>query len=545
MRILHISDFHIDDPNGENENLRLGYYEEFIDNLFREIQKNNIEDIDLIIHTGDFVNEGKMENFFHAKNIVEYFLKKTNLKKSDIAMCIGNHDFKKDDFSERLEKIKPYQEFSKEYNPGKLLEKNERAELYNNSKNKIQILIIDNSSRNDGINEPVPLTITEEDDIIKLLKRHNTNEDIIVLSHYPMVVFPLSKYSSEDTDWTKNHVWQNGQSFQNRISDLKTNSKVIFLCGDGHIPDAFQSGNKYFLMTGLLGGKYTTRNDKNGKPFFLQTQVRILEFSEQPNLLTFNYKPNGFDYDVRQGTWSIEQSHLRSLVEKHQEIKLTSISRTNLLSKPLEEQIIQRIKREGLYKIGRFVTSSNINSLSWISINRLLEEDQILISIIDKSIELLKSIVNEEKNSLIIGIDFHGSIIGTNISIRFGSHNHCLTSRDLGLTNEKIFEQLINSIDKIPNISDIIFTTDVVSSGETILNIINEFERKYEKFTTKKLNVKYHCISIISDNFIIRNEFDKKINTITTACGSLRMPILKSEELPSTDILPSQIDFTN
>src|SRR5690606_8906538 len=92
---------------------------------------------------------------------------------------------------------------------------------------------------------------------------------------------------------------------------------------------------------------------------------------------------------------------------------------------------------------------------------------------------------------------------------------------------------------------DIILVTDVVSSGKTVLSIVKLIESYYQKTFSKELVVRYHSISVISDSENTRDEFDKKMHTIKTACGSLRMPTIHVADLPSTDILPGQIDFTS
>src|SRR5690606_34661912 len=143
-------DFHIDSPNNPNENLREGFYNEFIDNLFRQIEDNDLNNIDLVVNTGDFVNIGKVENFDHAKNIINYVLKKSNVSKDKVAVCVGNHDFKLDEES-RSEKLGPFNSLSNEFQAGKLLGENDRCKLYKLNNQDSQVLIIDNVTRADKV----------------------------------------------------------------------------------------------------------------------------------------------------------------------------------------------------------------------------------------------------------------------------------------------------------------------------------------------------------------------------------------------------------
>ncbi|MNL57208.1 hypothetical protein D3C87_1807530 [compost metagenome] len=92
---------------------------------------------------------------------------------------------------------------------------------------------------------------------------------------------------------------------------------------------------------------------------------------------------------------------------------------------------------------------------------------------------------------------------------------------------------------------DIIIVTDVVASGHSVLKIIEDIECGVQSSCSKKIDVKFHSISVISDQSIVRNEFDAKLTTIKTACGKLSMPIVRSEVLPDKEILSPRIDFTN
>lgn len=544
MKILHITDFHIDSPDGDNENLRKGYYEEFIDGLFTIIAANNISQIDLIVNTGDFVNVGKTENYEHAKRVLDYISQKAKLSPDNIATCIGNHDFKMKEPGTRDEKIKPYLEFSKDYSPGKKVEQTDRAVLYEEEKNGVQILVIDNASIDTDLNQPAELSTGELDDIIKIARHNLSQRDLIVISHYPMIGFPMSKYVAEDPDWGKNHVWKAGHNVQHRLATLRPQGKTIFLCGDGHIPDAFQNETKQFIMTGLFGGNYTKRSF-GGKPVFMQTQARVIDTEKETKLFTFNYKPAGFEYDVSHGTWAVEISSLRQLLEKQHAATTSGLSRTSALSDPLEKEIIARVTREQLYKLGRYKTSSDVSSLSWISINRLFEEQQLVVSLIDKALEWLEKIIKDPSKGLLIGVDFYGAIISTHLSVRIGMPNHCFTSRYLSVEDYDAIPSILKVIASVNGLKDIVFVTDVVSSGQSLLRVIKVLEQKYKELNGSDLAIKYHSISVISDANIDRAEFDEKLSSIKTACAALRMPIVKESELPGAEILPNRLDFTN
>lgn len=544
MRILHITDFHIDSPEGEKENLREGFYEEFIDNLFSKIKETNNHEVDLIINTGDFINVGKIENYSHAKKVLDYVINKFGVTSKSVAVTIGNHDFKMKEQCSLEEKRKPFVEFSSDYAPGHFIAQTEIAKLYHNQEKKTQILIIDNASREDDVNEPVTTTVKELDAIVKLIRDHNLEKDLIVVSHYPVLLFPLAKYPVEDKDWSKNHVWQTGYNLQDRLSPIKTQGSIIYLCGDGHIPDAFQNGNSKFIMTGMLGGNYANRNH-NSKSFHLQIQARIYDTQAPTDLWTYNYKPKGFDFDVANGIWEEEKSPLRIVVNDHKKTdQEKSKSRTTILSEPLEKEIINRIKKEKLYSLGRYVTSPEYNSLSWVSINRLFEEQQLMVSLIDKGVDWLKQIIKDPSKALLIGVDFSGAIIATHLAIRTGITHTCFADHSPFHEESSYISEITRKISTLGNLKDIVIVTDVIASGHSLLKLISEMEEILTNQLGVTTDFHYHSISVISDQTIIREEFDHKIKTIKTACGSLKMPIVKNNALPDIDTLSCRIDFT-
>ena len=87
--ILHISDLHIVDPEGDSELLRKGFYREYLGRLAHEISSHCEACIDCMVVTGDFVSQGKVAHFRHAMDVVKQLASDLKLRVEHVATCIG------------------------------------------------------------------------------------------------------------------------------------------------------------------------------------------------------------------------------------------------------------------------------------------------------------------------------------------------------------------------------------------------------------------------------------------------------------------------
>src|SRR5687768_7405146 len=90
--ILHVTDFHIFDPQSGLEHLSQGYYKEYLDSLSRELRQTEFGAVDAIVATGDFVDSGEVQNFDHAANVLVHLATILEVPSARIVVCIGNHD---------------------------------------------------------------------------------------------------------------------------------------------------------------------------------------------------------------------------------------------------------------------------------------------------------------------------------------------------------------------------------------------------------------------------------------------------------------------
>src|SRR5262245_3566408 len=93
--ILHISDFHIHDPDGSEELLRADHYDEYLNDLVVAARKVHAAPINGLVVSGDFVNYGITGNFAHAERIIHFIAGELKIPNEAIVVCPGNHDVEK------------------------------------------------------------------------------------------------------------------------------------------------------------------------------------------------------------------------------------------------------------------------------------------------------------------------------------------------------------------------------------------------------------------------------------------------------------------
>ncbi|GAB3333014.1 hypothetical protein GCM10027429_13090 [Marivirga atlantica] len=547
--ILHITDLHLNNFGGTDEHLRKRYYKEFLDGLVKCITDSN-QKVDIIVISGDFVDKGKTDNFQYVSEIVEYIGLKLNVEKSNICACIGNHDYEykkeKSDGSNSSELRIPYKDFSIQYT-ATVIVSNDRACL-EKLDSEIYYLSLDStlgSHLPDRKGKPGNISEEEVDIIVNDILRENIPENSILLigCHYPIEVFPNSLGGVSEENWSDKHQWSQAGFLRSRINNIPGVLKIWFF-GDTHFPDHLFYESALFVMTGRFGGSTNSESQ-------LSRQCKVVNIDEGSNIkniATYNFRMTTHEDSAMNGYWSSEVSEIRTIQtsknDREVPVTKTPIAPTinfddiDKISDTIEKKIIERIKNLDLYSFGRFKTSNDNTSLGWISINQLLNEQKILSSIVSKSVSRIENLLNHSvSETAIIGLDFWGAIIGSQVSVRTGIKHFCLATRGHGQyhSNLEIKNTLLEEI--IPNLKSIVVFIDVISSGSTVNKTIEAI---------KQLNgiIEFHLISVISNNNQLKSEFSRNLNSKGTFCLDLKIPVLNNIELPDEDILPPNIDFS-
>lgn len=544
--ILHITDLHLDNFQGTDEHLRKGYYQEFIDELVDQINISGLI-VDSIVVSGDLVNKGKVENLENVKLIIDYLASKLNVNKNQVCFCIGNHDFR---YEEELEDgsnseivRKPFNDFLDAFN-NKSIFKNKRFNLIQLENNVFYLSIDSTLGSHDSKLQGKPGIIGQEeiDEIVSEVLREKipANSLLLIGCHYPIIPFPSGLPADGEDNWEENHLWKAANALRTRINKIKSINKIWFM-GDCHIPDHIQFEEAFFIMTGRLGGTTKISEVKNISQ--IPRQCKIVSFcseSERIPVHTFSFEAATHKDNPNYGIWSFKKGEIRFIKppEDHSSVQTEKNGILQLIHPKTEESILSRINESDLYSFGRFVTSENNTSLGWVNINQLLNSPELLSKIVDESLKFISEKLKIDNTScIIVGLDFWGTIIGSQISVRTGMKNFAIATRGNGQYHS-FFELSNNYLEyELKNCKEVIFIIDVISCGDTLNKLIGNCCQINDKLL-------FHAISVISNESTLKSENFSRIKSAGTFCEKLKIPVIKNEELPDDDFLPASIDLS-
>lgn len=565
--ILHLSDFHIDNPNGDTELLREGFYQRYIDGFKRAL--NDYSDtrnkpINAIVITGDFVNGGiNADNFAHAEKIIKYLCKVFNIEPMKVFTCNGNHDIdraldEKNDFSGARHL---YNEFARKFGNGNDTKHTKRYYLVSAGAG-LHMLSIDSTLNAYGKSRPGDLTVTELDDIRNAIENQEIgNEDLlIVASHHPVYAFQSpfgpNPEPDQEEDWKTKHVWSSASRLFSWLYQNSPNP-ILWLSGDIHTQEQAQVGIIHAVVTGRFGTSIKSASTQ------ARRHGRLITVSSSGNFKSWicQSEPKGYVDDQENEKWIVyPQNHPHSLIREHgddssaanhtkaSQLEDTPQKKTlpyepRIFSELIQDKIIETIKIERLYHLGRYATSDHKASLAWVPMGDLMNSDDIFPHVVLAQANHLNDFLVAEKigNSIIVGIDSWGAILASQLSVITGIQNFCIAGRAGGSTHtspERIGDALQSKMSKLEHV---ILVTDVIGTGSTLKCVHDDLCKKIS--STKKQDIKWTVLSVICDEKQDRKETLGFAYSNMTACKNLRMPILLKESLPDTNILPTDISF--
>jgi orotate phosphoribosyltransferase len=531
MNILHITDLHLHDFEGENEFLRKGFYKEYIDRLYSAIVQST-ENIDYLIVSGDFIDKGNTENYKFIIIILEYLLTKFKIEKQNLCLTIGNHDYNwkdlsDDDVSKEIVLKEPFKNFRNHFN-SYLLKDGDNFYL-SKLEDNLYFLSVDSTWRSKG-GSPGKFSIPEEDTLIAALNEYLDEKSTLLIGcHFPIISIDDNFLAMEEPDWHENHVWIQASSLRDRIKRIQT-KQTLWFHGDVHASDQRIIENEIFVLTSKFGGPPDTSEHK-------RQAVIISIDDENITRRTCSYEFPTHKQQSNLGDWKCSSSRelrvLKPIETETLEIENTLIAYND----EVENEILRLIEQKELYKFGRFHVSDEYISLGWVEINKLMNDKKLLNRITDKCYELINKLISSHyEKTIFFGIEIIGGILASQLSVRFNVRNSIIPIRSkLGHYSE--FEFLHSTaFNNMSSIDNVVVFIDLISSGDTINSLVDEI-------LTANSNVNIHVISIISNNIEQRLLTIPKTKSYSTFCSRLRIPIIKHEEMPGEEFVNPNLKY--
>lgn len=559
-RILHLTDFHLRDPNGHQEHLRKDFYEEYLKDFLQLLQDHAGGPVSAIVVTGDFVDRGNAANFGHAGEIIEFIAKSCGLAPANVAVCAGNHDIAYDAESagERDKAREAYRAFANNFANNTPIKQSTRATLCKVSEN-VWALMLDSTLGGTTIGGPGGLDDAEIDEIVTEFVAVVPEDDLLVVgTHFPVQTFPDSFVDYEEPGWTAKHVWTKAYPLKRRIAEKRQAGKTVWLCGDSHLPDECRIGAVYYVMTGRLG----IAPGPDDAQVLRQAKLIVLPSDDETpaQAITFSFEIPGFEPQANYGIWRAEVREIRAVTSPASSTQLLSSKSTirqsagspkskeyvQLLSTQLEEQIIATVTRQKLYLLGRFTTSSErLVSLSWVSIGPLLNEPGMLPAVSDTMSRWLRETLgigdseSAAPRCVLIGIDCWGAVLASQVSVLTGAENFCIGARSHGehyTSSEKVGARMLAAVREA---SVVVFVTDVVVTGRSLELLYRDIVDKIRDFNP--LRIEWLCLSLMTDGARPLLGDCGFIKAHYSACVSLPRPVLDVAALPNEDVLANTL----
>lgn len=571
-QILHLTDFHIAQPEGVNEHLRRGHFREYIDGLCASLNAylngSSPVELDAIVLTGDFVNRGQLGNFAHVQEVMNYLCTCLAISKDRVFVCNGNHDInrEKDQADDIAGARQHFVDFANGLGNRLSIFKNNRF-TFSKCESGAYALMIDSTIGAAGQEKPGPIDTAEVDQIIEFVRMQgmSASDLLIVASHHP----PVSQFNTDapfdeaNTRWHEKHIWSSAHSLYTRLR--KVTPQLLWLSGDIHRPAYTIDGSVHAVVTGRFGGSVEQ------PPSQVRRQARVISIQETDSSTSwlFEYVPNGHNDHPHNGEWEMKSSPptrhispeprqvpagrdaIRSGASSDAVIRLSGSAQTEapitrelqVLSPSLQSSIFEILKEQNLYSLGRFITSNAESTLAWIPMGALMDEEELLVRVIHEMTKWMTTLLKQENSDfpIIVGIDSWGAILASQLSVTTGVHNYCIAGRAQGSTHSSA-ERISNTVTAAVAKADmVILISDVIGTGKSLRHI---YETLHSKMTEKqKGQAKWAVLSMICDDKHERHDTLAFTCANATACKDLRIPILQNTRLPSLEILPPDISF--
>ena len=597
--LLHISDLHCKpaSQNGFGFTWNKKIVEEYARNLRRTFAKNDVPRdgaADVIVATGDFVHQCSP-----VFDVAEEFLRTIASVFSHagecphVVMCPGNHDYnrEREEQGEDLAARSAYAAMQDKFH-GTLLSEPHRLDIHQALKQKLEsqfpgffgaeiyvlggakkglsFLTIDSTWMKLGSAEKAkelkrkihsPKAWTHDEEARKLMFLHISNElksvesdyPIVVLSHYPVVLSDEIKRIR-----TLHEKFKDDEHVEGRFLELiesierETGNPVLIFSGDVHEQDRSPLTNRNGRIYGMqfvTGRSYLPFRDNPPVPWTASSRMVVLKkrkngWNQLKNTLhTVVLRYDGqTGFDPTKDAWSVisgndpipkNWKNLAKVNNSFSSGKLQDVEREQVEDQ--ENAVEDYLRKEKLVELVRIAKSgSSHERLLQIKVGPVLNDRACREFTIEKMCAWLNSQSIAPNSALIVGLDCWGHSLASSIGYETGVPSIGISVRGLGEVEFEI-ETKRSGLDEFlhnPQLKVVYYVTDVIATGETLARVMNVV-------AAKNHTVRHSFLALIRSRFSHSAQMIQQIQGLSVL-DKFPLPVLSSDELPMTDILPSQ-----
>lgn len=544
--IIHLTDLHIGNiKDGSGEFLRESFYEEYIRTFTKEALKV-APIVDALVVTGDFIHQGKTENFPHATKVIDLLARELKITNQQIGVCIGNHDIVKDldDKGEHASAREAYNEFAAPYtgNLDARFVSNDRIVFKSMSEDILYISLDATLMRKKG--QPGKISNAEIDMICrefeKLANCRTCQYTLILIgSHYPLAYMDCLD-EIDATGWYDQHFWKSGEQLRRRINKYIKHLKVVWLAGDIHNPSFLENENNLYVVSGRFGTAselYEKNSDDKilvGTVSYVNRQANLIQVGDDHHVDIYNIsqfqKTHGFNpHEIEWSSSLLPGPH-------------SLLYQPALISGQLDRTLHRAIIDRKLFDLDKTVVDEKQKQVSWgwVAVDRLFSDMASLSMICTETVNWLLDKdrypdLLESEETIFIGLDFWGSIVVSNLSILTGVKNICIPSKgglDVWTTRELLQGASEKFARQLNGKKRLIMVADVVATGKTLMRFIEKLRPLCEK------EIELSCISLICDiHHEARKGLASQLKHFGTCCQSFRLPVFPIHQMPDLEVL--------
>lgn len=529
IKILHISDLHFRAPKELDKNISqsdANFCDEFISYI------NGIGKIDYLIFTGDAINQGYFKALEDATEFLNRIIDRLGISKDRVLLCMGNHDFNRNELIEeeqeipvnidnRKEKVAmipfndtKYKHFKKLVNDVCKKDLNVKDAIYDKliDKDNKFILLGVNTCYLESFEETSHKGAIDKKQFIHKLKEYlKDNSDynlFLAMHHNPdpgAVGNEVYNWKEILSDIQKEQIKNPIIVFSGHIHYIETGIECSYEHdGESGAVIGNPKGTYYFSAGSLLNTEYKSRSfnlyeiDNNTITYHFHTHI--------------NAKKTPFWKQIEEKKITIEEQNVPS--NKTTEEPDDNDKETPGENKQIEDKlnIMKYIGEHELYYSGHFhwntdenTGESDFKTHGYIDINYLVSHNESLKIITRLFQAKIDDIINQFRKlgkTLIIAVGMECNVIGARLSILFPDFDFSYYPRitsDHSDIESKIELLENNDYDTIILIKDIVFNS---IKGETEKLIRNKF---YEK--NVHLISLFYCGTAMKENVL--KGFDK------------------------------------